>query len=108
MLDQGYITQTQYNEVINDDIYSEIQAAQSEIETKETVYSYFEDELTDQVIEVLMNVKGYTETQARNALYSGGLQVYTTQDPTIQAILDEEYQNPENFLIMYSMPLITL
>ena len=97
MLDQGYITQTQYNEVINDDIYSEIQAAQSEIETKETVYSYFEDELTDQVIEVLMNVKGYTETQARNALYSGGLQVYTTQDPTIQAILDEEYQNPENF-----------
>ena len=28
MIDQGYITQAQYDQVINDDIYSEIQAAQ--------------------------------------------------------------------------------
>ena len=28
MLDQGYITQEQYDQVINDDVYSGIQAAQ--------------------------------------------------------------------------------
>ena len=32
-----------------------------------------------------------------NKLYSGGLQIYTTQDPDIQQIVDEEYSNPENF-----------
>ena len=30
-------------------------------------------------------------------MYSGGLSIYTTQDPTIQNILDEEYANPENY-----------
>lgn len=44
-----------------------------------------------------MTQKGYTEVQAKNAIYSGGLRIYTTQDARIQRIMDEEYQNPENF-----------
>ena len=44
-----------------------------------------------------MNIKGYTKTQATNLLYSGGLKVYTTQDSTIQNILDEEYSDPSNY-----------
>ncbi len=98
MIDQGYITQEQYNQVINDDIYSEIQAAQVlNEETDNTVYSYFEDELIDQVINDLMNIKGYTRTQAQNLVYSGGLSIYTTQDASIQKILDEEYADPSNY-----------
>ena len=98
MIDQGYITQEQYNQVINDDIYSEIQAAQVlNEETDNTVYSYFEDELIDQVINDLMNIKGYTRTQAQNLVYSGGLSIYTTQDASIQKILDEEYADPANY-----------
>ena len=66
MIDQGYITQEQYDQAINDDVYSRIQAAQIEnSETENTVYSYFEDELIDQVINDLMNIKGYTRTQAQ-------------------------------------------
>ena len=95
MVEQGYITQAQYDEVINDDVYSRIQAAQTVIsDTTNTIYSYFEDELIDQVINDLMNIKGYTRTQAQNLVYSGGLSIYTTQDPAIQQILDEEYANP--------------
>ncbi len=95
MLDQGYIDQAQYDEALNDDVYSRIQAAQeATAESRTKVYSYFEDEMIDQVIKDLMSIKGYTQTQARNLLYSGGLKIMTTQDPTIQAILDEEYQNP--------------
>ena len=98
MINQGYITQEQYNQVINDDIYSEIQAAQVlNEETDNTVYSYFEDELIDQVINDLMNIKGYTRTQAQNLVYSGGLSIYTTQDASIQKILDEEYADPANY-----------
>ena len=98
MIDQGYITQEQYDQVINDDIYSEIQAAQVlNEETDNTVYSYFEDELIDQVINDLMNIKGYTRTQAQNLVYSGGLSIYTTQDASIQKILDEEYADPANY-----------
>ena len=98
MIDQGYITQEQYDQVINADVYSEIQAAQVlNEETDNTVYSYFEDELIDQVINDLMNIKGYTRTQAQNLVYSGGLSIYTTQDAQIQSILDEEYADPSNY-----------
>ena len=98
MLDQNYITQDQYDEALADDVYSRIQAAQEKnSSTENTVYTYFEDELTDQIINDLMNIKGYTKTQATNLLYSGGLKVYTTQDSNIQTILDEEYADPSNY-----------
>ena len=98
MLDQDYITQDQYDEALADDIYSRIQVAQEKnSSTDNTVYTYFEDELTDQIINDLMNIKGYTKKQATNLLYSGGLKVYTTQDSKIQNILDEEYADPSNY-----------
>ena len=97
MLEQGYITQSDYEEAISDDVYSRIQQTESQQTTTTSVYSYFEDEVIDQAIDALVSVKGYTETQARNILYSGGVDVYTTLDPDIQQILDEEYSNPDNF-----------
>ena len=98
MLDQNYITEEQYKEALEDDVYSRIQAAQEKHSgNSNTIYTYFEDELTDQIINDLMNIKGYTKTQATNLLYSGGLKVYTTQDSAIQNILDEEYTDPSNF-----------
>ena len=98
MLDQNYITKKQYKAALADDVYSRIQAAQEKnSSTENTVYTYFEDELTDQIINDLMNIKGYTKTQATNLLYSGGLKVYTTQDSNIQTILDEEYADPSNY-----------
>ena len=98
MLDQKYISQDEYNEALNDDVYSRIQLAQMEnTEEESTVYTYFEDEVTNQVVSDLMNIKGYTKTQATNLLYSGGLKIMTTLDSNIQNILDEEYSNPDNY-----------
>ncbi len=97
MLEQGYITQSEYEDAMADDVYSRIQQTESEQTTTTSVYSYFEDEVIDQAIDALVSVKGYTETQARNILYSGGVDVYTTLDPDIQQILDEEYADPDNF-----------
>lgn len=96
MLEQGYITQAEHDEAIADDVYSRIAAVNDETESN-SVYTYFVDELTEQVLADLMEIKGYNETQAYNLLYSGGLSIYTTQDPDIQAICDEVFSNEENF-----------
>ena len=64
-------------------------------------YSYFTDELTEQVMTALQEKLGYTESQASNLLYAGGLSIYTTQDPDLQAIVDEEVNNPDNYDVVY-------
>ena len=97
MLEQEYITKEQYDECLADNVYERIQSLEAESEDEDTTYSYFIDELTEQVIQDLQDKRGYPEQQAYNALYSGGLRIYTTQDPAIQQICDEEYSDPDNF-----------
>lgn len=96
MLEQGYITQEEHDEALADNVYERIKETDSSQQTA-TPYSYFTDELTSQLINDFQTELGYTKVQAQNALYSGGLSIYTTQDPDIQSIMDEEYQNEENF-----------
>lgn len=96
MLEQGYITQAEYDEAIADDVYSRIATVNEESESN-SVYTYFVDELTEQVLDDLVEIKGYTENQAYTLLYSGGLSIYTTQDPDIQKICDEVFSNEENY-----------
>ena len=98
MLKNGHITKAEYDEAIADDVYSRIQTVNIEKSTT-SPYSYFVDELIEQIIEDLQEQKGYTQTQAYNILYSGGLSIYTTQDATIQNICNEEVNNPENYPI---------
>ncbi len=97
MYEQGYITKDQQEEALADDVYSRIQSVDLLTKEASSPYSYFTDELVEQVMDALMEQLGYTETQAHNLLYSGGLSIYTTQDPTIQAIVDEEVNNPDNY-----------
>ncbi len=97
MYEQGYISKEEQEEALADDVYSRIQNVDTVSKEAATPYSYFTDELTQQVKETLMDKLGYTETQAHNLLYSGGLQIYTTQDPVIQSIVDEEVNNPDNY-----------
>ncbi len=96
MLEQGYITKAAYDEAVADDVYSRIQLHNQENEAN-TIYTYFVDEVTNQVMTDLVEKKGYTDTQAYNLLYSGGLSVYTTQDPEIQKICNEITNDEENY-----------
>lgn len=96
MLEQGWITKAEYDEAMADDVYSRIQVVDSE-NGESSINTYFVDALTEDVLEDLVNVAGYNETQAFTLLYSGGLKIYSTQDPTIQAICDEVFSNEENF-----------
>lgn len=95
MLRQGYISQEEHDEALNDDVYSRIQIVNEDSEDS-TVNTYFVDALTDDVMNDLL-AAGYNETQAFTLLYSGGLKIYSTQDPNIQAICDEVFSNEENY-----------
>ena len=96
MLKQGYISQAEYDEAMEDDVYARIQIT-NEVKSNTEVFSYYVDAVIDQVINDLQEVKGYTPQQAYNLVYSGGLTIETAQDPEIQAIMDEEMGNPENY-----------
>ncbi len=96
MLDQGYISQAEYDEAMEDNVYDRIQTVNAEVGESAT-NSYFVDALTDQLLEDLVTKAGYNETQAYTLLYSGGLKIYSTQDPKIQAICDSVYSNEENY-----------
>ena len=95
MKDQGYITQEEYAEALTDDVYSRIRIADAENEDN-AVTTYFVDALTDDVMEDLI-AAGYNETQAYTLLYSGGLKIYSTQDPKIQRICDEVFSDESNY-----------
>ena len=97
MYNQGYITKEEQEEALADDVYSRIQNVDLAIKESSTPYSYYTDELIEQVTDALKEEFGYTDTQASNLLFSGGLQIETPQDPAIQAIVDEEINNPENY-----------
>ena len=98
MLEQELITREEYEEAIADNVYARIQEVNTE-KSDTTPNSYFVDALIDQVLEDLMDYKGYTSSQAYKALYEGGLVIYSTQDSKLQAICDEEVNNPDNYPI---------
>ena len=97
MREQERITQVEYEEAISEDVYSHIKNVNESVTESAKVNSYFTDAVVSTVLEDLKELKGYSDTQAYNMLYGGGLKIYTTMDPAIQKIMDEELANPDNF-----------
>ena len=97
MLEQKFITRSAYEEALADDVYTRIQSNEDTADTSSSVYTFYQDALIDQVIEDLMEKKGYTYKQAFKAVYTGGLRITSAQDAAIQAICDEEFANKANF-----------
>lgn len=95
MLEQGYISKIEFDEAMADDVYARIQVVDEE-STDDSINSYFVDALTNELIEDLIEA-GYNETQAYTLLYSGGLKIYSTQDPAIQSIADSVFQDESNY-----------
>ena len=95
MKNQGYISQAEYDEAVNDPVYDRI-SEHNAIE-RASVNSYYTDAVIEDVLDDLVNVLGWTETEAYKAIYQGGLEIHTAQDPDIQKICDEEANNPENY-----------
>ena len=97
MLSQGYIDESRYQEALNDPVYERIQNVNLVTQGEDKPYSYYTDELTEQVVDALVERLGYKKEDATKLLYSGGLTIYANQDPDLQAIVDQEINNPENY-----------
>lgn len=96
MENQGYITSAQKQEALEDNVYDRIQDIGA-VKKTEKVYSYFIDELIDQLLHDLQNELGYSETQAYYTLYSGGLTIESTQDKKLQKICDKILGDESNY-----------
>lgn len=99
----GYITDEEYQEALDDNVYERIEQVNALYkQTDKSVNSYFVDALYYQVINDLEDELGYTYNQAVNKIYRGGLQIYSTQDPDMQKVCDDEVNNLENFPVEYN------
>lgn len=92
-----FISEAEYEEAMADNVYDRILETASNTETSKP-YTYFVDALIQQIVKDLVNQKSYTETQAYNLIYSGGLTITATQDADIQQICDEEVDNVDDYL----------
>jgi len=99
MKSDGAITEEEYNAAMADTI-TVIGKDPSEDEKKANtlVYSWFEEALLDQVQNDLVEQRGYTEEEASDAIFSGGLRIYSTYNRIAQEALDETFADNSYFV----------
>ena len=98
MLDQGKITQAEYDEAVAQElVFQRGSTSDEEGEASSSgYYSWYVDAVIDQVISDLMTEKGYTEETATQLVYSAGYKIYTPFDPDVQAVVDSVYEDESN------------
>lgn len=106
MLEQEMISQSEYDTAVADNVYERL-AINNEDDKKTTkkYNSYYIDTVINTLTKQLVEEYDYTETQAYNAIYSGGLSIYINQDDEIQKICDTEMNNPDNYPASTSVAL---
>ncbi len=96
MLEQGKISQAEYNEA-KAQVDAGLNFTQGESEeTVSTILSWHEEQVVEDVIQDLMDQFSYTYEVASRMVYSGGLKIYSCVDPKIQAVVEEVYENRDN------------
>lgn len=92
MLEQKYITQEEHDAAVNETLVFENGTTQN----SGSAYSYFVDQVISDVIDGLMEQNGVTKQVATQQVYYGGLKIYSTIKPDVQACVDEVYSDANN------------
>lgn len=90
---QGYISDEIYVSCYDADVVLNM----SEEYRSEKVNSWYIDMVIDDVINDLCEQYGYSESEASELIYGGGLQIQTLMDPEIQSIVEKYYADQSNF-----------
>lgn len=93
MLDLGYINDSEYAEAAS----SDLTVSNAHKENSGKVTSYFSDQVVNDVINDLVEQKGYSQDFATQQVYNGGLKIYATIDPEIQNIMEDVFSDTSNF-----------
>ncbi|SMP49903.1 transglycosylase domain-containing protein [Anoxynatronum buryatiense] len=89
----NYLTESEYQAALNQDISASINLNRL---TNDEISSYFGDLVQRDVINELEKI-GYTRSEARQMVQSGGLAIHSTLNMRMQRILEEEFSKAENF-----------
>ena len=93
MYAQGKLSQGEYEAAIGQE--STLCIDQGVLSGK--VNSWFADLVIGDVIRDLITERGMSEAAASRLVYYGGLKIYTTVDPQLQAAISRFYEDPDNF-----------
>lgn len=98
MLELGWITQEEFDEADGQDLVLNITYEESQTLDK---YSYFTDALIEQIAADLQKKypdKYPTRSEAINFVYTGGLEIYSTENPKIQRAMEEVFEDESTFV----------
>ncbi len=93
MYEQGYIGYEEYIQNKGTDIILNANEKYSSGE----INSWYADMVVEDIINDLMEQKGYSRAMASLAVYTGGLKIYTAMDPEVQKIVEKYYSMTSNF-----------
>ena len=93
MYELGYITEQEYNDSLEQGL--------NVVPGESTTQSYFVDYLYEELLNDLMETKGYTQAYTTDLIYNGGLKIVATVEPEIQDIMDKVYAEGEGFPSFY-------
>lgn len=109
MLEEGYITEEEYNKAVNDkiilsndpDFVSQIEDDSSKNDKPEVVQSYYVDYIINQLIKDFQSDYDLSYIQAWKKVYYGGLRIYSAEDTVIQDKLENMYETRSVFPAVY-------
>jgi len=91
MYELNFITKDEYLNALNQELVFKSSAV------RQKVQDYYVDLVVEDVIADLMEEYGYTYNYANNMVYYGGLNIYSAEDPALQAKVEAIYKEESNF-----------
>ena len=90
MCEQGMITEAERDAAQAEELNLSREVGSSR---PQEIYTWYEDQVIDEVLSALINDLGLSTEAAKNMLYYGGLKIYTCFDPDVQAYVDAIYND---------------
>lgn len=89
MLDQGYISQAEYDAATAETVTLVENPAATEDVAVSSNYSYFTEAVIEELTRDIRAAYGYeSDAEAQNYIFTAGLRVYTTVDPAVQSAVE--------------------
>ena len=98
MQSQGYITEAEFNAAKAETITLTERTSTTENATRSSSNSWFTDALYTQLLSQLQEDLNYTADEAKELIFSGGLRIYSTVDPTVQAGIEKTMYNEDDLI----------
>lgn len=98
MYTQGYITEAEFNAAKAETITLTEKTSTTENATRSSSNSWFTDALYTQLLNQLQEDLNYTADEAKELIFSGGLRIYSTVDPTVQAGVEKTMYNEDDLI----------